>query len=54
MDFTPDYSGYSAYPLAAQQFKLQKDWDIFITQVIGLIIDNIEGAGYDLALWVAY
>ena len=28
--------GYSAYPLAAQQFKLQKDWDVFVTQVIGL------------------
>ncbi len=28
--------GYSAYPLAAQQFKLEKDWDVFITQVIGL------------------
>ena len=32
--------GYSAYPLAAQQFKLQKDWDIFITQVIGLTNDD--------------
>ena len=26
--------GYSAYPLAAQQFKLEKDWDVFVTQVI--------------------
>ncbi|MCT4607203.1 MAG: transposase, partial [Marinisporobacter sp.] len=28
--------GYSAYPLAAQQFKLEKNWDVSITQVIGL------------------
>lgn len=28
--------GSSVYPLAAQQFKLEKDWDVFITQVIGL------------------
>ena len=28
--------GYSAYPLAAQQFKLRKDWYFDITQVIGL------------------
>lgn len=28
--------GYSAYPLAAQQFKLEKNWDVLITQVIGL------------------
>ena len=28
--------GYSAYPLAAQQFKLQKNWHFDITQVIGL------------------
>lgn len=80
--------GYSAYPLAAQQFFLEFG-DAFkfdITQVIGLTnddavskefrpfkqmierlnrtykasyrstngFDNIEGAGYDLALWVAY
>lgn len=32
--------GYSAYPLAAQQFKLKKNWDIFITQVIGLTNDD--------------
>lgn len=23
--------GYSAYPLAAQQFKIEKDWEVFIT-----------------------
>ena len=28
--------GYSAYPLAAQQFKIEKDWDFDIIQVIGL------------------
>lgn len=28
--------GYSAYPLAAQQFQLEKGWDISITQVIAL------------------
>ena len=28
--------GYSAYPLAAQQFKIEKGWDVSITQVIGL------------------
>ena len=32
--------GYSAYPLAAQQFKIEKDWDVFITQVIGLTNDD--------------
>lgn len=32
--------GYSAYPLAAQQFRLEKDWDVFITQVIGLTNDD--------------
>ena len=32
--------GYSAYPLAAQQFKLEKDWNVFITQVIGLTNDD--------------
>ena len=80
--------GYSAYPLAAQQF-FREFGDAFkfdITQVIGLTnddavskefrpfkqmierlnrtykvsyrstngFDNIEGANYDLALWVAY
>ena len=80
--------GYSAYPLATQQF-FREFGDAFkfdITQVIGLTnddavskefrpfkqmverlnrtykasyrstngFDNIEGAGYDLALWVAY
>ena len=33
--------GYSAYPLAAQQFKLEKDWIVFITQVIGLTNDDV-------------
>ena len=32
--------GYSAYPLAAQQFKIEKDWDVFVTQVIGLTNDD--------------
>ncbi len=32
--------GYSAYPLAAQQFKLEKNWDVIITQVIGLTNDD--------------
>lgn len=32
--------GYSAYPLAAQQFKLERDWDFNITQVIGLSNDD--------------
>lgn len=80
--------GYSAYPLAAQQFFLKSKGkiDFKITQVIGLTnddevskehrpfkqmierlnrtykqsyrptngFDNINGANYDLALWVAY
>ena len=80
--------GYSAYPLAAQQFFVQSKGKIKfdITQVIGLTNDdevskefrpykqmierlnrtykasyrptngfhNIDGANYDLALWVAY
>ena len=80
--------GYSAYPLAAQQFFVQSKGKINfdITQVIGLTnddavskkfrpykqmierlnrtykqsyrpsngFDNINGANYDLALWVAY
>lgn len=80
--------GYSAYPLAAQQFFVQSKGKINfdITQVIGLTnddtvskkfrpykqmierlnrtykqsyrptngFDNIDGANYDLALWVAY
>ena len=80
--------GYSAYPLAAQQFFIQSEGKIKfdITQVIGLTNDdevskefrpykqmierlnrtykasyrptngfhNIDGANYDLALWVAY
>jgi transposase-like protein/rubredoxin len=32
--------GYSAYPLAAQQFKLRFDWDVPITPVIGLSNDD--------------
>ena len=32
--------GYSAYPLAAQQFKIEKDWEVFVTQVIGLTNDD--------------
>lgn len=80
--------GYSAYPLAAQQFfhKFGEKFRFDITQVIGLTnedavseefrpfkqmierlnrtyktsyrptngFDNINGANYDLALWVAY
>ena len=80
--------GYSAYPLAAQQFfhKFGKKFKFDITQVIGLTnddevsakyrpykqmierlnrtykesyrptngFDNIDGANYDLALWVTY
>lgn len=80
--------GYSAYPLAAQQFfrELGEAFKFEITQVIGLTnddevskrfrpykqlierlnrtykasyrptngFDNIDGANYDLALWVAY
>ena len=32
--------GYSAYPLASQQCKLEKGWDFDITQVIGLTNDD--------------
>lgn len=80
--------GYSAYPLAAQQFLIRygEKFRFNITQVIGLAngdavskefrpykqmverlnrtykasyrptngFDNIDGANYDLALWVAY
>ena len=80
--------GYSAYPLAAQQFfyEFKDPFKFNITQVIGLTnddavskefrpykqmierlnrtykasyrptngFDNIDGANYDLALWVAY
>lgn len=38
--------GYSAYPLAAQQFKLEKDWDVSITQVIGLSNDDAVSKRY--------
>lgn len=84
--FTAD--GYSAYPLAAQQFfhEFGEKFKLKITQVIGLTnddevskefrpfkqiierlnctykasyrptngFDNIDGANYDLTLWVAY
>ena len=80
--------GYSAYPLAAQQFyrEFKDDFKFDITRVIGLTnddevsteyrpfkqmierlnrtykasyrltngFDNIDGANYDLALWVTY
>ncbi len=80
--------GYSAYPLAAQQFFRQfgEKFKFHVTQVLGLTnddavseefrsykqmierlnrtykasyrptcgFDNIDGANYDLALWVAY
>lgn len=80
--------GYSAYPLAAQQFyrEFRDDFKFDITRVIGLTnddevskkyrpfkqmierlnrtykasyrltngFDNLDGANYDLALWVAY
>ncbi|MBC8059272.1 MAG: DDE-type integrase/transposase/recombinase [Clostridiaceae bacterium] len=32
--------GYSAYPLASQQCKLEKGWDFDVTQVIGLTNDD--------------
>lgn len=32
--------GYTAYPLAAQWFKLKKDWDFDTIQVIGLTNDD--------------
>ena len=87
-DFRFIADGYSAYPLAAQQFYRESEGRINfdITQVIGLTnddavskeyrplkqmierlnrtykqsyrptngFDNIDGANYDLALWVAY
>lgn len=87
-NFTFIADGYSAYPLAAQQFFVQSKGAIHfdITKVIGLSNDdavskefrpykqmierlnrtykqsyrpsngfhNIDGANYDLALWVAY
>ena len=87
-DFRFIADGYSAYPLAAQQFYRESEGRINfdITQVIGLTNDdavskeyrplkqmierlnrtykqsyrptngfnNIDGANYDLALWVAY
>ena len=87
-DFLFIADGYSAYPLAAQQFfyRFEEAFKFEITQVIGLTnddavskefrpykqmierlnrtykasyrptngFDNYDGAGYDLALWVAY
>jgi len=38
--------GYSAYPLAAQQFKIEKDWEFDITQVIGLTNDDAVSNEY--------
>jgi len=38
--------GYSAYPLAAQQFKLEKDWDVEVTQVIGLTNEDAVSAEF--------
>lgn len=38
--------GYTAYPLAAQQFKIEKDWDFDITQVIGLTNDDAVSSKY--------
>jgi transposase-like protein/DNA-directed RNA polymerase subunit RPC12/RpoP len=38
--------GYTAYPLAAQQFKLEKDWDFDIVQVIGLTNDDAVSKEY--------
>lgn len=32
--------GYTAYPLASQQFKIENDWDFDVTQVIGLTNDD--------------
>jgi len=32
--------GYSAYPIASQQFKLKNNWDFDVTQVIGLTNDD--------------
>jgi len=44
MKFIAD--GYSAYPLASQQFKQQKDWDFDVTQVIGLTNDDAVSTEY--------
>lgn len=38
--------GYSAYPLAAQQFKLEKDWEFDVIQVIGLTNDDAVSKAY--------
>ena len=37
---------YSAYPLASQQCKLQKDWFFDVTQVIGLTNDDTESTEF--------
>ena len=38
--------GYSAYPLAAQQFKLKYGWNVPITTVIGLTNDDAVSAAF--------
>jgi transposase-like protein/DNA-directed RNA polymerase subunit RPC12/RpoP len=38
--------GYSTYPLAAQQCKLQNNWDFDVTQVIGLTNDDAVSAEF--------
>ena len=38
--FVDSYDYNPSHELAAQQFKLEKDWDVFITQVIGLTNDD--------------
>lgn len=38
--------GYTAYPLAAQQFKLEKDWEFDVIQVIGLTNDDAVSKAY--------
>jgi transposase-like protein len=38
--------GYSAYPLASQQCKLEKGWDFDVTQVIGLSNDDAVTTKY--------
>lgn len=38
--------GYSAYPLASQQCKLEKGWDFDVTQVIGLTNDDAVTTEY--------
>ena len=38
--FVDSYDYNPSHELAAQQFKLEKEWDVFITQVIGLTNDD--------------